>query len=74
MVYISQDDWQKGRDRIKGEGVRIYWYTDQDIDQMAAGIKKRGGTLASEPKDEWGTRYFTLEDPSGFKITVSSDR
>jgi uncharacterized glyoxalase superfamily protein PhnB len=73
-VYIGRDDWQKGRDRVKGEGFRIYWTTKQDIDQLATGIKARGGTLASEPKDEWGVRSFNLVDPSGFKITVSSDR
>lgn len=73
-VYLGRDDWQKGRDRVKGEGCRIYWYTDQDIDQLAAGIKARGGRLATEPKDEWGVRSFNLEDPTGFKITISSGR
>lgn len=73
-VYLGRDDWQKGRDRVKGEGFRIYWYTGQDIDQLAAGIKARGGTLATEPKDEWGVRSFNLEDPTGYKITISSGR
>lgn len=73
-IYLGRDDWKKGRDRVKGEGVRIYWYTDQDIDGLAAAIKSRGGTLRTEPRDEWGTRSFTLEDPSGYKITISSDR
>lgn len=72
-VYLSQEDGQMG-DRVKGQGFRIYWYTDQDIDQIAAGIKAKGGTLASEPKDEWGMRYFTLVDPTGYKITVGSNR
>ncbi len=73
-VNIGRDDWQKGRDRVKGEGFRLYWYTTQDIDRIAAGIKARGGTLATEPKDEWGMRSFNLVDPSGFKITIASDR
>lgn len=73
-VNIGRDDWQKGRDRVKGEGFRLYWYTTQDIDKIAAGIKARGGTLATEPKDEWGMRSFNLVDPSGFKITIASDR
>jgi uncharacterized glyoxalase superfamily protein PhnB len=71
-VYLSQEDGQKGRDRIKGEGFRLYWYTDQ-VDQIAAGIKARGGTLASEPKDEWGARSFNLVDPTGYKITITTD-
>jgi uncharacterized glyoxalase superfamily protein PhnB len=73
-VYIGGDDWKKGRDRRKGEGVRIYWTTKQDIDQLAADIKARGGTLASEPKEQWGVRSFDLVDPTGFKITISSER
>ena len=73
-VYLNADDWQKGRDRVKGEGFRIYYSTDQDIDQLAAGIKARGGTLATEPRDEWGARSFNLEDPTGYRITISSAR
>jgi uncharacterized glyoxalase superfamily protein PhnB len=72
-VYLSQDDGLQG-ERVKGQGFRIYWYTDQDIDQIAAGIKAKGGTLASEPKDEWGVRSFNLVDPTGFKITISTNR
>ena len=73
-VYIGQDDWAKGRDRVKGEGFRLYWYTNKNIDRIADDIKKRGGTLASEPKEEWGMRYFTIEDPTGYKITIGSER
>jgi len=73
VVYLSQEDGAKG-ERVKGEGFRLYWYTNQDIDKIAAGIKSRGGSLASEPKDEWGTRSFSLVDPTGYKITISSGR
>jgi uncharacterized glyoxalase superfamily protein PhnB len=74
-VFIGQDDWKKGRDRVKGEGVRLYLYvkTRRDVDRLAAGILARGGTLASEPHDEWGVRSFNLDDPTGYKITVSSE-
>jgi uncharacterized glyoxalase superfamily protein PhnB len=73
-LYIGADDWKKGRDRTKGEGVRVYLYVKgpKDIDRLAAAIQTRGGTLASEPKDQWGARSFDLVDPTGFKITVSS--
>jgi len=72
-MYLSQEDGKKGP-RQKGQGVRIYWYTNQDIDKVATGIKSRGGTLASEPMDEWGVRFFNLHDPTGYLITVSSER
>jgi uncharacterized glyoxalase superfamily protein PhnB len=72
-LYLSQEDGAKG-ERVKGVGFRLYWYTDQNIDKIAAGITSRGGTLASEPKDEWGVRAFSLDDPTGYKITVSSNR
>jgi len=72
LFMIGQDDWQKGRNREKGVGFRLYCQTDQDIDRMAAGIKARGGTLAQEPRDEeWGGRAFTVDDPDGFKITIT---
>jgi uncharacterized glyoxalase superfamily protein PhnB len=71
-VYLSQEDGARG-ERVKGEGFRIYWYTKQNIDKIANGIKTRGGALASEPKDEYGSRSFSLVDPTGYKITVSSE-
>ena len=71
VVYLSQEDGARG-ERVKGEGFRLYWYTQQNIDKIANGIKARGGTLATEPKDEWGSRSFNLVDPTGYKITVSS--
>jgi uncharacterized glyoxalase superfamily protein PhnB len=75
VFMIGQDDWAKGRDREKGVGFRLYCQTDQDVDRMAEGIKSRGGRLAQEPRDtEWGARGFTVDDPDGFKITISKPR
>ena len=72
--WIGQDDWKKGRDRVKGEGFRIYLETSQDIDRLAAGIKARGGTLAEEPHTTpWGSRAFSLVDPDGFKMTITDE-
>jgi uncharacterized glyoxalase superfamily protein PhnB len=74
IFMLGQDDWKKGRDRAKGEGVRIYCSTVQDVDQLASRIKARGGTLTQEPRDEpWGTRDFALVDPDGYKITIGSE-
>ena len=72
-VYLSQEDGGKGP-RLKGQGFRLYWYTSQNIDQIADGIRARGGLLASDPKDEWGVRSFSIVDPTGYLITVSSER
>ena len=72
-IFLDQDDWKKGRDRVKGEGIRVYGRTVQDIDRLAEGIKARGGVLSHEPKTEpWGERDFGLVDPDGFKLTIST--
>jgi uncharacterized glyoxalase superfamily protein PhnB len=72
-IGLSQDDWKKGRDRKKGEGVRLYLSTKQNIDELAARAKKAGVPLDSEPHDtEWGSRAFEATEPSGFKVTISS--
>jgi uncharacterized glyoxalase superfamily protein PhnB len=74
IVNISQDDWKKGRDRQKGVGLRVFLGTTQDIDQLAADARKAGITLDTEPHDTpWGTRAFEVTEPSGFKLTISSE-
>jgi uncharacterized glyoxalase superfamily protein PhnB len=73
-VIIGQDDWGKGRDRKKGDGMRLHLATGQDIDEVAARVKANGGKLDSEPADmPWGVRAFTLTDPNGFKLTIASE-
>jgi uncharacterized glyoxalase superfamily protein PhnB len=72
-LHVNQDDWKKGRDRRKGEGVRLFCTTVQDIDALAAQIKERGGRLTHEPMDQpWGTRDFGVIDPDGYKLTIAS--
>lgn len=68
-INIGQDDWKLGRYRVKGVGMRMYIAMGPDIDAYANQIKARGGTLAQEPKDEWGMRTFSIDDPDGFKLT-----
>jgi catechol 2,3-dioxygenase-like lactoylglutathione lyase family enzyme len=71
--WLGQDDWKKGRGRVKGEGFRISCVTTQDIDLLAARVRSTGTALAEEPKDQpWGGRYFAVRDPDGFLITISS--
>ncbi len=72
-IGLSQDDWKKGRDRVKGVGMRLFIGTTQDVDQLASRARDAGITLDMEPHDtEWGTRAFEVTEPSGFKVTISS--
>lgn len=74
MFMIGQDDWKKGRDRRKGEGMRIYIDTAQNVDQLAADAKKAGIALDAEPHDtDMGSRAFEVTEPSGFKLTIGSE-
>ena len=74
QIGLNQDDWKKGRDRIKGLGTRLNIETTQNIDDIAKRVKAAGFTLDIEPFDTpWKTRQFELTDPSGFKWTVSSE-
>lgn len=73
VFWLGQDDWQKGRDRVKGLGFRMYCATSQDIDALAARVRAGGGTIVEEPRDEpWGGRAFGVRDPDGFTITFAS--
>ena len=70
-LNLSQDDWAKGRDRKKGEGVRLWCKTAQDIDILAQRIRAAGESLAEEPRDQpWGVRSLSVDDPDGFHLTI----
>ena len=72
---LNQDDFNKGRDRAKGIGTRIWCHTAQDLDKLAAEITARGGALDQEPQDmPWGDRVFMITDPDGFKFTFVQAR
>jgi uncharacterized glyoxalase superfamily protein PhnB len=74
QIGLSQDDWKKGHDRAKGQGLRLYLGTKQNIDEVAARAKAAGIKLDSEPHDtDWGSRAFEVTDPSGFQLTISHD-
>jgi uncharacterized glyoxalase superfamily protein PhnB len=73
-IGLSQDDWKKGRDRVKGAGMRLFIGTTQNVDDIASRAKAAGITLDVEPHDTpWNTRAFEVTEPSGFKLTVSSE-
>jgi catechol 2,3-dioxygenase-like lactoylglutathione lyase family enzyme len=73
IFWLGQDDWKKGRDRVKGQGFRMYCSTAQDIDALADRVRKGGGTIVDGPSDEpWGGRAFAVRDLDGFVITFAS--
>lgn len=73
QIGLSLDDGKKGRDRVKGVGMRLYIETTDDINALAARAKGAGLALAKEPFDtDWGTRAFEIAEPSGFAITFTS--
>jgi catechol 2,3-dioxygenase-like lactoylglutathione lyase family enzyme len=68
---LSQDDWSKGRDRQKGQGISLWLKTAQDIDALAGRIKAAGGRLVQEPKaEEFGGRSLVVDDPDGFRLRI----
>jgi uncharacterized glyoxalase superfamily protein PhnB len=72
---LSQDDWAKGKNRKKGEGVRLWCETVQDIDALAGRIKSEGWTLTQEPKFQpWGMRLLELDDPDGYHLTIFKNK
>jgi len=74
QLVLTQDDFKKGRDRVKGVGIRLWFYTAQDLDGLAARAKASGIVLDQEPADmPWGARVFMLTDPDGFKISFTKE-
>ena len=74
-MLLNVDDGGRGWDRVKGEGFAFQITTAQDIDEVAKGIKARGGALATEPADmPWGVRMFRLVDPDGYRWGVSTPK
>jgi uncharacterized glyoxalase superfamily protein PhnB len=73
QLGLTQDDGKKGRDRIKGVGMRLYVEVANNIDDAAADAKAAGITLTREPHDiEFGSRAFDVTEPSGFVLTIMS--
>jgi uncharacterized glyoxalase superfamily protein PhnB len=73
VLGLSQDDFGKGRDRVKGVGMRLYLETDQDIEGLARQAKTSGVAMTEGPGPlPWGPMGFTVTDPDGFKLTISN--
>jgi uncharacterized glyoxalase superfamily protein PhnB len=73
ILGLSQDDFAKGRDRVKGVGMRLYLETEQEVASLAKVAKAAGVTLNDGPGPlPWGPMGFTVTDPDGFKLTISN--
>ena len=67
---LSQDDWAKGRDRVKGVGFRLFAETAQDLDGLAERFRAGGIEVDGPRAEPWGQRTVTVVDPDGFKLTL----
>ena len=71
IVRLSQDTFEKGRDRTKGVGMSFAVETDQDVVSLARRATESGVMLDMEPAPmPWGPMGFRATDPDGFKILI----
>ena len=71
-LMLTQDDFARGKDRVKGTGMRLYVETQQDLQTLAKQAKAAGLSVEGDPAPlGWGPMGFSLTDPDGFKVTVS---
>ena len=69
-LMLGQDDFTKGRDRKKGEAMRLWLSTVQDLEALVARVKQHGVALDRELQTlDWGDRAFAVSDPDGIKLT-----
>lgn len=71
-LSISQDDFAKGRDRVKGVGMRLYLETAQDLETLARHARAAGISPEGPVKLPWGPLAITATDPDGFKVTITN--
>ncbi len=69
-VNLSQDDGVKGIERRKGEGIRLWLETVQDLDALAERAESFGARITAWPADqEWGVRSFSADDLDGYHLS-----
>ena len=70
-LMLNQDDFKKGRERRKGDGVRVWFSTAQSVYGLAALVRTRGATIDYGPTETpWGDHAFGLTDPDGYHLTI----
>lgn len=69
-LNLAQDDGARGFDRQKGEGLRLWLETVQDLDLIAERAESYGALITSWPADrEWGVRSFSADDLDGYHLS-----
>jgi uncharacterized glyoxalase superfamily protein PhnB len=69
-LNLSQDDGVKGLERRKGEGIRLWLETVQDLDALAERAESFGARITAWPADqEWGVRSFSADDLDGYHLS-----
>jgi uncharacterized glyoxalase superfamily protein PhnB len=71
QIGLSQDDWSKGRDRVKGIGSSLYAQTAQDLEALAARCRAHGIAVDGPKTAPWGALTLTVVDPDGFKLILT---
>jgi uncharacterized glyoxalase superfamily protein PhnB len=72
-IGLGMDDFKKGRDRVKGVGLRISITTPQDINALAERARKAGITIDQGPGPlPWGPMGFSVTDPDGFGLSIAN--
>lgn len=69
-IGLAQDDWAKGRGRVKGVGVSFYAETGQSLDLIATLAREHGIKVDGPKKAPWGQRLIEVVDPDGFKLSI----
>ena len=72
LLLVTQDNGERGGERVKGEGLSLRFTTAQSVDELAERIQARGHSLEAAPFDAWGMRAFRVRDPDGFLLVISS--
>jgi catechol 2,3-dioxygenase-like lactoylglutathione lyase family enzyme len=73
-LVLIQDDWARGRNRRKGEGIRFWFRTEDDIDALAEVVQASGVEITQPPSDRpGGGRTFSFDDPDGFHLTIARE-
>ena len=73
QIGLGQDDFAKGRDRVKAVGMRLWISTAQDLEMLAQRARAAGIDVHGPEAQPWGPMAFELTDPDGLMITVVQD-
>ncbi len=69
VQFLLEQDPAPNPDVPRGQGIRLYCATRQDVNRLAAAIQQRGGKVREAPDDAHGGRDFAIEDPDGYLIS-----